>query len=100
MREKGEREFVLLVILTIVFFSLLCSCGVANACVACVCKDEEKKNREPQKNLRGHETKKTKTKKNRGTNASTREREKREKTRETYRRLLSLVLTLIVMEEN
>jgi len=83
MREKGEREFVLLVILTIVFFSLLCSCGVANACVACVCKDEEKKNREPQKNLRGHETKKTKKRHKR---INTRERE-REKTRDVYRRL-------------
>ena len=52
-----------------------------------MCKDEEKKSREPQKNLRGHETKKKKKKKKKRHKRITREREKREKTRDVYRRL-------------
>ena len=66
----------------ILFSSLLVWCR-ERVCVACVCKDEEKKSREPQKNLRGHETKKTKKRHKR---INTRERE-REKTRDVYRRL-------------
>jgi hypothetical protein len=60
-----------------------------------VCKDEEKKNREPQKNLRGHETKKNKNKKKIEAHQHERERERKEKRRETYiGGFLSLVPTL------
>ena len=50
-RVKGEREFVLLVILTIVFFSLLCWCGVANACVLRACVKMRKKRAESHKKI-------------------------------------------------